>query len=95
MYPVRLKGAPEEMYHDIVRNLNITHSPASLIQTDDLEMFRRIQEGVHSRGAEWIVLGRGFGQEAPDRGGFRGSGTSEISMRNQYRAWLRYMCAGA
>lgn len=95
VYPVRLKGAPEEMYHDIVRYLNITHSPASLIQTDDLEMFRRIQEGSHSRGAQWVVFGRGFGQEVPDAGGFKGSGTSEISMRNQYRAWVDYMARGA
>ncbi len=95
VYPVRLEGAPEEMYHDVIRYLNITHSPASMIQTDDLEMFRRIQTGVHARGAEWVVFGRGFGQDVPEAGGLRGFGTSEVSMRNQYRAWTDYMCVEA
>jgi phenylpropionate dioxygenase-like ring-hydroxylating dioxygenase large terminal subunit len=91
VYPVRLKGAPEEMYREVIRYLNITHSPASLIQTDDLEMFRRIQVGARSRGAEWVVFGRGFGQDVNEPSGLRGFGTSEISMRNQYRAWLERM----
>lgn len=94
VYPVRLNGAPEEMYHEVIRFLNITHSPASMIQTDDLEMFRRIQVGVRARGAEWVVFGRGFGQDVPDADGLRGFGTSEVSMRNQYRAWKNYMCSG-
>lgn len=94
VYPVRLKGAPDEMYHEVIRYLNFTHSPASLIQTDDLEMFRRIQEGVRARGTEWVVFGRGFGQDVPDSGGLRGFGTSEVAMRNQYSAWVNYMCGG-
>ncbi|WP_083228813.1 aromatic ring-hydroxylating oxygenase subunit alpha [Bordetella sp. H567] len=93
VYPVRLKGAPDEMYHQVIRYLNFTHSPASLIQTDDLEMFRRIQVGVKSKGTEWVVLGRGFGQDVSDKGGLKGFGTSEVAMRNQYRAWLNYMCS--
>jgi phenylpropionate dioxygenase-like ring-hydroxylating dioxygenase large terminal subunit len=95
VYPVRLNGAPDEMYQEVIRYLNITHSPASLIQTDDLEMFRRIQIGVHARGAEWVIFGRGFGQDVADgSGGLKGFGTSEVSMRNQYRAWVDYMCGG-
>ena len=95
VYPVHLKGAPEEMYREVIRYLNITHSPASLIQTDDLEMFRRIQVGTRSRGAEWVVFGRGFGEDSRDQGGLKGFGTSEVSMRNQYRAWRQLMCGGA
>jgi benzoate/toluate 1,2-dioxygenase subunit alpha len=91
VYPVRLKGAPDDMYREVIRYLNITHSPASLIQTDDLEMFRRIQVGARSHGAEWVIFGRGFGQDVPGQEGLRGFGTSEVSMRNQYRAWLQLM----
>lgn len=94
VYPVRLDGAPEEMYHEVIRYLNVTHSPASMIQTDDLEMFRRIQVGAHAQGAEWVVFGRGYGQDVPDGGGLKGFGTSEVSMRNQYKAWVDYMCRG-
>lgn len=95
VYPVRLDGAPEEMYHEVIRYLNVTHSPASMIQTDDLEMFRRIQVGTHAQGAEWVVFGRGYGQDVPEDGGLKGFGTSEVSMRNQYRAWVDYMSRGA
>jgi len=91
VYPVRLKGAPDEMYEAVVKYLNVTHSPASMIQTDDLEMFRRIQVGLRSKGTEWVVLGRGFGQEETEQTGLSSTGTSELPMRNQYRAWLDYM----
>ncbi|MDR8986742.1 2-halobenzoate 1,2-dioxygenase large subunit [Burkholderia multivorans] len=92
VYPVRLKGAPEEMYESVIRYLNVTHSPASMIQTDDLEMFRRIQVGLASKGAEWVVFGRGYGQDVAGESETTAFGTSELAMRNQYRAWLQYMC---
>lgn len=91
VYPIRLKGAPEEMFQRQIRFLNLTHSAGSLIQTDDLEMFRRVQAGLASTGAEWVVLGRGYGAEVPYAGGLRAPGTSELSMRAQYAAWKRYM----
>ncbi|HEY4317760.1 MAG TPA: aromatic ring-hydroxylating dioxygenase subunit alpha [Herbaspirillum sp.] len=91
VYPVRLKGAPDEMYEAVIRYLNVTHSPASMIQTDDLEMFRRIQVGLRSTGAEWVVLGRGFGEDVAEQDGMSSVGTSELPMRNQYRAWAEYM----
>lgn len=92
VYPILLKGAPEDYNRAVIRYLNITHAPASLIQTDDLEAFNRIQRGLATEGSDWVVLGRHYGsdvQEAP--GLWRGLGTSELPMRNQYRAWLRYM----
>jgi hypothetical protein len=83
------------MFQRQIRFLNLTHSAASLIQTDDMEMFRRVQAGLASAGAEWIVLGRHRGGETPQEGGLRAPGTSELSMRAQYAAWKRYMSGGA
>lgn len=91
IFPIRLEGAPEEMFHGQIRFLNMTHSAGSLIQTDDMEMFRRIQGGLRNSAAEWVVLGRGRHAETPDLGGTRAPGTSELSMRAQYRAWKKYM----
>lgn len=91
VYPIRLKGAPDGMFHRQIRFLNLTHSAGSLIQTDDLEMFRRVQAGLASTGAPWVVLGRGYGAETPQDGGRRAPGTSELSMRAQYAAWKHYM----
>lgn len=93
VYPIRLKGAPDEMFQSQIRFLNLTHSAGSLIQTDDMEMFRRVQAGLATSGADWVVLGRGLAAERPEEGGLRAPGTSELSMRAQYAAWKRFMTA--
>ncbi len=94
VYPIRLKGAPEEINRQLVRYLNITHAAASLIQTDDVEMFRRVQAGLASEGLDWVWFNRYMGDESEHNGVRRSrAGTSELGMRNQYRSWLRYMDA--
>jgi hypothetical protein len=89
VYPIRLRGAPEEINRQLVRYLNITHAAGSLIQSDDVEMFRRVQAGLASEGHDWVWFNRHMEDDPANRGG----GTSEVVMRNQYRAWLRYMGA--
>jgi len=96
IYPVRLKGAPEAMNRDVIRYLNYTHSPASLIQTDDLEAFNRISVGLNTMGSDWVVFGRGLNQENKEEdGGVSGFGTNEICQRNQYVEWLDLMTRAA
>ena len=98
IYPMRLKGAPIEWNQGIVKFVNITHSAASLIQTDDVEAFIRCQRGYEVREPEWVFFARGYGREVPDsdprhKGGVRtDTGVSELPMRNQFRAWAKYMC---
>ena len=57
IYPVRLVGAPAAMNFGNIRLLNVTHSAASFVQTDDLESFVRAQKGLHSHADR---LGRYF-----------------------------------
>jgi benzoate/toluate 1,2-dioxygenase alpha subunit len=93
LYPIKLKGAPDEMFHEAVRLLNISHSCSSLGQTDDVEAFERTQLGLLTRGEDWVVFMRGSGRDVPDseKGGFRGPQYSENGMRTQHESWLRYM----
>jgi phenylpropionate dioxygenase-like ring-hydroxylating dioxygenase large terminal subunit len=93
IYPVRLVGAPDAMNFGNIRLLNVTHSAASFVQTDDLEAFVRTQKGLCSRATDWIDLSRGLGAEEPDRAlnATRALATHEMAMRAQYRAWLGYM----
>ena len=92
IYPARLKGAPDEMFQDVVRLANMTHSATSLIQTDDVESFERCQAGLHAEGEDWISFVRGLGMDNIEEDGLLyGPMTSEIGMRNQHRAWLGYM----
>ncbi len=94
VYPLKLKGAPEELNQGFVRHLNNTHSASSLIQTDDLENFRRVQEGVAATGSDWVWFARGLDTDATDeRGDLTNNGTVELPQRSQYAAWQRFMSA--
>jgi phenylpropionate dioxygenase-like ring-hydroxylating dioxygenase large terminal subunit len=83
-YTFRLAGAPEEMFEASIRMVTTNNSPASLVTTDDHEVFERIQETLQTGGAEWEDWSRGLDEN-------RSEGTNEIAMRNQHRAWAEYM----
>ena len=88
----RLKGAPEAIYEIAVRFLTTLNSPASLIATDDLEIYESCQIALSSESPEWVDLARNYGRDTALQGqGHAGTGTSELPIRTQYRAWLDYM----
>ncbi|HEX2567654.1 MAG TPA: aromatic ring-hydroxylating dioxygenase subunit alpha [Burkholderiales bacterium] len=89
----RLDGAPEEMHELTLRFVNLAASPASLVASDDLEIFERCQAGLRDRASDWIDMRRGVlaDERAPD-GACRSPGTSEAAVRNQFDAWKRYLC---
>jgi len=94
IYPVLLKGAPERWNREAVRSVASTHSPASMIQTDDVAVFERAQLGLKAESVNWVHFARHMGAEEPDaRGGHRGPGSSEFVLRRQYNeVWLKNMC---
>ena len=93
VYPVRLVGAPDAMNFGNLRLLNVTHSAASFVQTDDIEAFVRSQKGLRCTTPEWVDISRGLGAEEPDRelNATRGSAMHEMVVRAQYKAWAGYM----
>jgi benzoate/toluate 1,2-dioxygenase subunit alpha len=97
IYPIRLAGAPAAMNFGNIRLLNVTHSAASFVQTDDLEAFVRAQKGLQSHMTDWVDISRGLGDEEPDRerNATRGLATHEMVVRAQYKAWLGYMLEAA
>lgn len=89
----RLKGAPEEMFRRTILYSRLINSHGGMVGPDDLECYRRIQEGSLSEGAEWVDMQR-FGGRTSDTdepGVRRAIGTSDVSLRHQYQAWLGYM----
>jgi phenylpropionate dioxygenase-like ring-hydroxylating dioxygenase large terminal subunit len=92
-YSFRMKQAPERLFRDTIAFSNVVNGTGSWVLTDDLEVYERIQKGFASGAVEWAQIGRGFGRDAPEAGGgLRGSsGTSEVYIRGQMRAWLDYM----
>ncbi len=90
-YIFRLVGAPEEMFEAAVRMVNTNNSPASIVTSDDHEIFERIQQTLVSGENEWLDWSRGLETEVAYEGGRSGEGTNELPMRNQHRAWADYM----
>src|SRR5262245_16694960 len=95
-YSVRLKGAPEEMFRNAISFANIVNGTGSLVLTDDLEIYHRLDMGMSSEGSEWLQIGRGYQSDVPDaHGGRRGkNSTSEVYIRNMLDAWLGLMTKG-
>ena len=94
-YSFRMPQAPARMFRDTVAFSNVVNGTGSWVLTDDLEVYERIQRGFASGAVEWAQIGRGYGRDAaePD-GALRGAtGTSEVYIRAQMRAWLDYMTA--
>ena len=87
----RLKGAPPRMLERTLRYSRLINSPASMVGPDDLECYIRIQESAAAGAAEWIDMHRHFGREVADGDKLKATGTSDLALRNQYRAWLEYM----
>ncbi|MGE8588722.1 MAG: oxidoreductase, partial [Alcaligenes sp.] len=57
----------------------------------DLEMYERAQQGLQSRGRDWMNLARLVEKDEDQKKNVVINGTSEMQMRAQFRAWLKYM----
>jgi len=90
----RLKGAPEAIYRRSLAYYNLVNSPATMINADDLENFWKCHQGLASDGGDWVSLGRHHGRDIEEKGVLSSGpkmGTSEAPMRNQMKAWSKYM----
>ncbi len=87
----RLKNAPEKLLQRTMMYNRLINSPMSVVGHDDLHVYRAIQEGLQASGNEWVSLHRDFDRSEIGQKDMTTKGTSEISMRNQFRAWARYM----
>ena len=92
-YSFRMKHAPAQMFRDTVAFANVVNGAGSWVLTDDLEVYERIQRGLSSGAVDWVYLGRGHGRDVDEAHGVRrgATGTSEVFIRAQFEAWLRYM----
>ncbi|MDH3639959.1 MAG: aromatic ring-hydroxylating dioxygenase subunit alpha [Gammaproteobacteria bacterium] len=92
----RLKGAPDEMLQRTLLYSRLINSAASMVGPDDTEVYMRLQEGLETDNvAEWLDAHRYLGQDEPRTDSVYGLGTSDLDIRNQYKAWKEYMTADA
>jgi phenylpropionate dioxygenase-like ring-hydroxylating dioxygenase large terminal subunit len=90
-YTFRLKGAPDALLERTVTYNRLINSPMSVVGHDDLHCYRAIQEGLAAQGNEWVNLQRNFDPAEAGAAELTANGTSDISMRNQFRAWREFM----
>jgi 2-chlorobenzoate 1,2-dioxygenase len=88
----RLKGAPDAVFDRTLTYANLINSPSSNVMPDDVELYRRCQQGNLGDGGDWVSHHRyaGTDKQTP-QGTVSVNGTSELPMRNQFAAWKQYM----
>ena len=69
----------------------LINSAMGMVGPDDLEVYRRAQEGLASSASEWVEFHRQYGKDLTQTDRIVGGGTSDLDMRTQYRAWKAYM----
>ena len=93
-FTLRLVGAPQALLERSATYNRVINAPTSVVGHDDLYCYRAIQEGLASDGNEWVNLQRDFSDRERDQGLLgTHNGTSEVSMRGQFRAWVAAMAA--
>jgi len=94
-FTLRLVGAPPALLERSAVYNRVINAPTSVVGHDDLYCYRAIQEGLASNGNDWVNLQRNYSDREKE-GGILGvhNGTSEASMRGQFRAWVAAMTAG-
>jgi hypothetical protein len=65
----------------------------SIVAHDDVHLFESIQQGLKAGRNEWVSLHRDYDPSERERGTQDVNGTNELLMRNQFRAWARFMVA--
>ena len=87
----RAEGTPEILFERSMTYNRLVFSPMSVVAHDDLHLFESIQRGLHAEGNDWVSLHRDFDRAELEAGTQTVNGTNELLMRNQFRAWARFM----
>ena len=88
----RAVGAPDVLLQRALTYNRLVFSPMSMVAHDDLHLFESMQRGLASGSNEWVSLHRNHDRAERDAAGPRDvNGTNELLMRNQFRAWVRFM----
>lgn len=90
-YIYRLVDAPDMLVERTAMYNRLINAPTSMVGHDDLEMYERAQEGLHSDSLEWVNVQRLYAEGEDFEDEAIENGTTERQMRNQFHAWAKYM----
>lgn len=87
----RAAGAPQLLFERAMTYNRLVFSPMSVVAHDDVHLFESMQLGLRGEGNEWVSLHRNFDPAELAQATISTNGTNELLMRNQFRAWAKYM----
>jgi benzoate/toluate 1,2-dioxygenase subunit alpha len=87
----RLVDAPDLLLERTLAYNRLINAPTSMVGHDDAEMYERAQEGLRSNGNPWVNVQRLYDQSEMQQTTAVTNGTTEWQMRNQFRAWAKFM----
>lgn len=93
-WALQLRGAPAELAARTMHYNRLVYSPMSPVAHDDVHVFEGMQRALHSRANPWVSLHRLHRADESTDLAVDHSATSEILMRNQFRAWAQWMQQG-
>jgi len=83
--------APDELLERTLMYNRLINAPTSVVGHDDHEMYERAQEGLRSDANPWVNVQRLYDPAERDQTTAVTNGTTEWQMRNQFRAWAKFM----
>ena len=87
----QLVDAPDMLLERTLMYNRLINAPTSVVGHDDLEMYERAQEGLHSTATSGSTCSASTSPDEAGRTNVATNGTSEWQMRNQFRAWTKFM----
>lgn len=91
-WALELDGAPDALLERTLHYNRLVYSPMSPVAHDDIQVFETMQRALGARRTPWVSLHRLHRADEGDAGAPADhSATSEILMRNQFKAWLQAM----
>ena len=87
----RLVDAPDLLLERTLVYNRLINAPTSVVGHDDLEVYERAQEGLKVDANQWVNVGRLYDPTERADVTAEDNGTTEWQMRNQFRAWSKFM----
>lgn len=90
----QLKGAPPSVLRRTLAYSTLVNSSAGMVGPDDHQLYRQLQSGLTTSGAEWVEMSRYADEgELSADGSVAVKGTSDAMFRGQFAAWRTLMRA--
>jgi phenylpropionate dioxygenase-like ring-hydroxylating dioxygenase large terminal subunit len=95
MQPAMLRGAPDDVNAQRLREHEEGFSSGGFVAPDDQEVFTLVHEGLAAESSPWLSLERGMhDEEVLANGARRGQPSDETTQRGIYRAYRELMNGG-